>query len=156
MQICFRNISSTQLNVRSVLDELNMTVFFQYSSFFSNWCHLLSFLKNHKIMQTVTNFCIIHNFFHHRHNDKNLSKGDRKQISLQNQYWMPQFFKFIMQKPFASYWHFLKISYTHIFATILFCSKSKKKLKVIEQKKIINWFLLQYSETGFFPSKTHF
>ena len=50
-----------------------------------------------------------------------------KPVSLPNQYWMQELFKFLMQMSFVSYWHILKISYTHIFATILFCSKRKKK-----------------------------
>ena len=64
-----------------------------------------------------------------------------KPVSLPNQYWMQELFKFLMQMSFVSYWHILKISYTHIFATILFCSKRKKKnLNVVDELVFIEVF----------------
>ena len=54
------------------------------SCFFANYCHLLSFLKKSQNCN-VTNFCIISNLFHHKYNDKNFNKGNKKPVSLQNQ-----------------------------------------------------------------------
>ena len=80
----------------------------------------------------VTNFYIISNLFHYKYDNKNFSNGSAKADFLRNQYWMQNFFKFILQMLLVSYWHILKISCTHIFTTGLFCSTSKKKLKVID------------------------
>ena len=54
------------------------------SCFFANYCHLLSFLKKSQNCN-VTNFCIISNLFHHKYNDKNFSKGNKKRVSPRNQ-----------------------------------------------------------------------
>ena len=53
--------------------------------FFANYCHLLSFLKNSQNCN-VTNFYIINNLFHHKDNDKNFSKGKKKQVFLRSQF----------------------------------------------------------------------
>ena len=107
------------------------------------FCHLLpsaQFLKKSQNF-IVTNFCIISTLFHHKYIDKSFTKGNKKQVSLPNQHWMQKFFKFLMQKSFVSYQHILEISYTHIFATLLFCSKGKKnKIKLVDELAFIKVF----------------
>ena len=86
-----------------VLEELNMTVFFcimvdsswisfstSFDSFFQLvffFCQLLPSAQFLKKLQNcnVTNFCIVNNLFQHKYNDKNFSKGNKKQVSLRNQ-----------------------------------------------------------------------
>ena len=121
--------------------QLPLTHFYSY--FF---CHLLPSAQLLKKSQNfiVTNFCIINTLFHHKYIDKSFTKGNKKMrfpakaVSLPNQspcqtsppakpaYWMQKLFKPLIQKSFVSHQHILEISYTHILATILFCSKDKK------------------------------
>ena len=54
------------------------------SSFFANYCHLISFFKKPQNCN-VTNFYIISNLFHHKYNDKNFRIGNKKPVSLRNQ-----------------------------------------------------------------------
>ena len=54
------------------------------SSFFANYCHLISFFKKPQNCN-VTNFCIISNFFPHKYNDKNFRIGNKKLVSPRNQ-----------------------------------------------------------------------
>ena len=53
--------------------------------FCANYCNLLSFLKKSQNCN-VTNFSIISNLFHHKYNDKNISKGNKKPVSLRHQF----------------------------------------------------------------------
>ena len=110
MKIWFRNISSAKLKWKGCTRRIKHDCFFfcimvdsswifhsqlpltHFSScFFANSCHLLSFLKKSQNCN-VTNFCIISNLFHHKYNDKNFSKGNKKPVSLRNQFpWPNQF-----------------------------------------------------------------
>ena len=110
MKIWFRNISSAKLKWKGCTRRIKHDCFFfcimvdsswifhsqlpltHFSSCFSaNYCHLLSFLKKSQNCN-VTNFCIISNLFHHKYNDKNFSKGNKKPVSLRNQFpWPNQF-----------------------------------------------------------------
>ena len=54
------------------------------SSFFANYCHLISFFKKPQNCN-VTNFCIISNFFPHKYNDTNFRIGNKKLVSPRNQ-----------------------------------------------------------------------
>ena len=66
----------------------SLVSFFQvllFFFFFANYCHLLSFLKDHKIILSLT-FALLNNFFHHKYDDENFSKGNKKQDSLRNQF----------------------------------------------------------------------
>ena len=104
MKICFRNISSAKLKWKECTRRIKHDCFFfsayvmvdsswifhsqlpltHISScvFFANYCHLLSFLKNYKVVMSL---CILSNLFHHKYNDKNFSKGNKKPVSLRNQ-----------------------------------------------------------------------
>ena len=63
---------------------LPLTHFF--SCFFcANYCHSPSFLKKSQ-NYNVTNFSIISNLFHHKYNDKNISKSNKKPVSLRDQF----------------------------------------------------------------------
>ena len=109
MKICFRNISPAKLKWKECPRRIKQDCFSLYyrwfkldisissslDSFFylvlfiANCCHLLSFLKNHKIvisLVTLVNFSIISNLFHHKYNDKNFSKGNEKPVSPRNQF----------------------------------------------------------------------
>ena len=110
MKIWFRNISSTKLKWKGCTRRIKHDCFFSVSwltqvgyfilnfpwliflvVFFANYCHLLSFFKKSQNCN-VTNFCIISNLFHHKYNDKNFSKGNKKPVSLRNQFpWPNQF-----------------------------------------------------------------
>ena len=112
--------------------QLSLTLF---SSFFflANYCDLLSFLKNHKIVMSL----IISNLFYHKYNDKNFSKGNKKQGSLRNQF--PRKTNF-PAKP---------VSPRNQFP----CKTSF----LAKPFSFYVWFLLKYSEkVFFFSSKTHF
>ena len=104
MKICFRNISSAKLKWKECTRRIKHDCFFflhmlwltqvEYfilnfpwliflvAFFFANYCHLLSFLKNYKVVMSL---CILSNLFHHKYNDKNFSKGNKKPVSLRNQ-----------------------------------------------------------------------
>ena len=96
MKICFRNINSAKLKWKifcmlvdsswisfsTPLTHFSWCCFF---FFFANYCHLLSFLKDHKIILSLT-FALLNNFFHHKYDDGNFSKGNKKQDSLRNQF----------------------------------------------------------------------
>ena len=105
MKIWFRNIISAKLKYKKCTRRIKHDLFFLYYSwlkldisfstslawliflvvfFFANYCHLLSFLKKSQNC-SVTNFCIVSNLFLHEYNDKNFSKGNKKQVSLWNQ-----------------------------------------------------------------------
>ena len=65
--------------------QLYLTHFSSCIFFLTNYCHLLSFLKQSQ-NRNVTNFCIISNLFHHKYNDKKFVKGNKKPDSLRNQF----------------------------------------------------------------------
>ena len=52
-----------------------------FSFFFFFFCQL----KDHKIILSLT-FALLNNFFHHKYDDENFSKGNKKQGSLRNQF----------------------------------------------------------------------
>ena len=165
--------------MKSVQEELNMAGFFKimvdlswiwistelcqvHLTHFSSWgfFQITAYFLEKSQSCNVSNFCIISNLFHHKYNDKILTRLTRnhfprkigfpaKPVPLQNQYWMQKFFKFLMQKSFVSYWLIFKLSYPLIFATTFFCSKWKKKLKKINYLVSMEVYLL-------FPQKLIF
>ena len=93
MQICFRNISSAKLKWKectrrhdvSVLGLTQVGYFilnFPWPIFivvvFAIYCHLLSFLKNHQILLSLTFALCTSNLFHHKYIDKRFTKGNKK------------------------------------------------------------------------------
>ena len=98
MKICFRNINSAKLKWKifcmlvdsswisfsTSLDSFFQMLFF-FFHFFANYCHLLSFLKDRKVILSLT-FALLNNFFHHKYDDENFSKSNKKQDSLRNQF----------------------------------------------------------------------
>ena len=96
--------------------------------FFANYGHLLSFLKNQKIIMSLT-FALILICFTTSIMMKILARVTWNQFPSQ------KLFKFLMQKSFVSHWHVLKLSYTHIF-----CSKSKNIYIYIKSDRSIGFF----------------
>ena len=131
MKIWFRNISSAKLKWKECTrrikhdccflffcisswifhSQLPLTHFFS-CFFFWQLLPPAKFLKKSQNCN-VTNFCIVSNLFHHKYNDKDFSKGNKKQVYLPNQfacqinfpvkavppwkqYWMQKFFKSLM------------------------------------------------------------
>ena len=92
MKICFRNINSAKLKWKifymlvdsswisfsTSLDSSFQMLFFLFFFFFCQ-------LKDHKIILSLT-FALLNNFFHHKYDDENFSKGNKKQDSLRNQF----------------------------------------------------------------------
>ena len=92
MKICFRNINSAKLKWKifymlvdsswisfsTSLDSSFQMLFFLFFFFFCQ-------LKDHKIILSLT-FALLNNFFHHKYDDENFSKGNKKQGSLRNQF----------------------------------------------------------------------
>ena len=65
--------------------QLPLTIFIVVF-FFAIYCHLLSFLKNQKILLSPTFTIYISHLFHHKYIDKSFTKGNKKQVSLRNQF----------------------------------------------------------------------
>ena len=92
MKICFRNINSAKLKWKifymlvdsswisfsTSLDSSFQMLFFLFFFFFCQ-------LKDHKIILSLT-FALLNNFFHHKYDDENFSKSNKKQDSLRNQF----------------------------------------------------------------------
>ena len=105
MKIWFRNISSAKLKWKGCTTRIKHDCFFfcimvdpswifhsalpltHFSSCFfcANYCHSPSFLKKSQ-NYNVTNFSIISNLFHHKYNDKNISKSNKRPVSLRDQF----------------------------------------------------------------------
>ena len=92
---CIRVISSWIFH-----SQIPLTHFYSCFFFFAIYCHLLSFLNNHKILLSLTFALYISNLFHHKYIDKSFSKGNKKQVSLQNQF--PCKTSFPLQNQFPS------------------------------------------------------
>ena len=101
MKICFRNISSAKLKWKECtrrhdfsglgLTQVGYFIFnFPWPIFidvvFAIYCHLLSFLKNHKLLLSLTFALCTSNLFHHKYIDKSFTNGNKKQVSLRNQF----------------------------------------------------------------------
>ena len=101
MKICFRNIRSARLKWKECtrrhdFSGLGLTqvryfiLNFPWPIFidvvFAIYCHLLSFLKNHKILLWLTFALCTSNLFHHKYIDKSFTNGNKKQVSLRNQF----------------------------------------------------------------------
>ena len=103
MRICFRNINSGKLKWKECTRRhdcfffcirLNSSCIFHfqlplthfYSCFF--FCHLMPFAYFLKKSQNfiVTNFCITSTLFHHKYIDRSFTKGNKKPVSLPNQF----------------------------------------------------------------------
>ena len=92
MKICFRNIHSAKLKWK-IFYMLVDSSWISFSTSLDSSFHLLFFLfffffcqlKDHKIILSLT-FALLNNFFHHKYDDENFSKGNKKQGSLRNQF----------------------------------------------------------------------
>ena len=94
----------------------------------TNYCHLFSFLKKSQNCNII-NFCITSNLLHHKYNDNNFGKDNKKQASLPNQY--P-----CATRKLISFWLIFKISYTPASAFFCFVLEA---IKVFESETLFGF-----------------